>query len=110
MELKKTIKKQKICSTYYEVSYHEELKGDKNEELRGRIIYGEDKIMISTKHPIQRQLQALLHENLHAIADEYGFDYDEDEVNAWGNAIFALIIDNPKFFELILENNKKIRK
>ena len=104
------IKSVKICSTIYEIIFVTELKNEKGRELRGLIVYGEDRIYICTNYPVQRQLQALMHEVFHGLAEEYGLPNEEDEVNLYSNAMYCFMFDNPKVMNKWVKFNKGVAK
>ncbi|GAH04608.1 unnamed protein product, partial [marine sediment metagenome] len=101
--MKLNIKKQKIGSTYYDVKEIDDLRGDKNESLSGRILQDCCKILINKQHSYQTQLHTLLHEDVHGMFWEYKIDDVEDLVEPVANVFYALIIDNPKFIQKILD-------
>jgi len=108
--MKLNIKKQKIGGNYYSVEYVEHLQDGKGVDLSGRILEINHKIKICTDGDLQNQLQALLHEDVHGFCWEYSIKDIEDLVLPISNAFFALIIDNPKFIQKILDFAKKIKK
>ena len=108
--MKLNIKKQKIGSSYYNIEYVDELKDEKDNNLSGRILEINRLIKICTDGTEQNQLQAILHEDIHGICWEYGIKDVEDSVVAFSNGIYALIVDNPKFIQKILDYTKKLKK
>ena len=108
--MKLNIKKVKIGSSYYDVEYVDELKDEKGTNLSGRIFEINRLIKICTESTIQHQLQVLLHEDLHGLLWEYGITDMEDVVIPLSNALYALIIDNPKYIQKILDYTKELKK
>ncbi|GAH18100.1 unnamed protein product [marine sediment metagenome] len=108
--MKLNIKKQKIGSSVYNVEYVADLQDKKGTDLAGRIWEIDKKIKICTDGTEQNQLQALLHEDLHGVCWEYGIKDIEDFITVFSNGIYALIVDNPKFIQKILDYTKKIKK
>lgn len=108
--MKLNIKKQKIGSSIYKVEYFSKLTDDKGIDLAGRILEINRLIKICTDGDEQNQLQALLHEDIHGVCWEYGIKDVEDFITVFSNGIYALIIDNPKFIQKILDYTKKLRK
>ena len=103
------IKKVKIGSSYYDVDYVDELEVD-GRTLFGRILEVYRQIKVCTNGTEQNQLQTLLHESLHGIMWEYDVKDAEEDVLKLSNGIYALIVDNPKFIQKILDYTKKIKK
>jgi len=108
--MKLNIKKQKLGGTYYDVEEVDDLRGDKNESLSGRIFQDQCKILLNKQHSYQQKLHTLLHEDTHGMFWEWTIDGAEDLVEPVSNGFYALIIDNPKFIQKILDFNKKLRK
>jgi hypothetical protein len=106
--MKLNIKKVKIGSSRYDVEYVYDLKKN-DEDLSGRIFAANRLIKISSDSSYQNQLQTLIHESLHGICWEYAVKDIEDIVEPISNGIYALIIDNPKFIQKILDYTKKLK-
>lgn len=103
--MKLNIKKTRVGSSFYDVEYVKKLKGSNDVELSGRIWEQIRLIKIVDTESYQKQLQTLLHENVHAMCWEYAVKVAEEEniVEPLTNAFFAFIMDNPKFIKLILK-------
>ena len=84
-------------------------KNEKGNDLAGTIWEINHSIKISTEGDIQNQLQALLHEDTHGILWEYEIKDLEEVVTALAKGFYALIVDNPKFIQKILDYTKKIK-
>ncbi len=97
----------KVGSTLYDVNFVKKLKNERNDELYGHIDYCELNIDVCNKYPLLRQLQTILHETIHAIDDELGNDRTEKETNQLSNALYAFIIDNPIYIQMILDYQKE---
>ena len=108
--MKLNIKKAKVGSSYYDVEYIDELKGESGRDLSGRIWETNRLIKIISTESYQKQLQTLLHECIHGICWEYGIKDLEDVVEPISNGLYALIIDNPKFIQKILDYTKELKK
>jgi hypothetical protein len=107
--MKLNIKKVKIGSSIYDVEYVRDLTSNGN-EISGRIWEIDKLIKICTDGTYQNQFQTLLHESVHGICWEYGIKDIEDFVVVLSNGIYALIVDNPKFIQKILDYTKKLKK
>ena len=103
--MKLNIKKTRVGSSFYNVGYVEKLKGDNDVALSGRVWEATREIKICNTESYQKQLQTLLHENLHAMCWEYVIKVTEEEniVEPLTNVLFAFIMDNPDFIKLILK-------
>lgn len=67
-------------------------------EYGGEIHFKDLKINIRPTSRRRREA-CFLHEVMHAIFDNLGYkDHDEKELDALSNALYALIVDNPKMF------------
>ena len=108
--MKLNIKKQKIGSTYYDVEEVDDLRGDENQSLSGRIFQDQGKILINKQHSYQQKLHTLLHEDTHGLFWEYTVNNEEELVEVIANAFYALIVDNPKFIQKILDYTKELKK
>jgi len=107
--MKLNIKKSKIGSSYYSIEYVDEIIED-GRRLSGNIWEENRKIKVVTWECYQKQLQTLLHENVHGICWEYNIGSANTIVEPLSNGFFAFIIDNPKFIQKILDFAKKIKK
>ena len=108
--MKLNIKKCKIGSSYYDVKYVDELKGENGRNLSGRIWEITRLIKIDNTESYQKQLQTLLHESVHGLLWEYGIKDMEDVVEPLSNAFYGLIVDNPKYIQKILDYTKELKK
>ena len=108
--MKLNIKKTRIGSSYYDVDYVDHLQDEKGNDLSGRIFQISRRIKIDKASSYQSQLQTLLHECVHAIFWEYAVKDVEDIVEPLSNGIYALIMDNAKFIQKILDYTKKLKK
>jgi len=108
--MKLNIKKQKIGSSYYDVEYVGELKGESGQDLSGRIWQCNRLIKIINTESYQSQLQTLLHESVHGLLWEYGIKDMEDVVEPLSNAFYGLMVDNPKYIQKILDYTKELKK
>ena len=108
--MKLNIKKCKIGSSYYDVKYVDELKGENGRDLSGRIWETIRLIKIDGTESYQKQLQTLLHEDLHGILWEYGIKDIEEVVEPLSNGFYALMIDNPRYIQKILDYAKELKK
>jgi hypothetical protein len=67
----------------------------------GEIDYNNNKISISKNQDVNRQHQTFLHEVIHGIYNNLGYtDHDEKQVDELAHALYQLIVDNPKLFEM----------
>ena len=96
------ITKLKICSSIYNIEYINNLVDEHNGRLHGYIEPYNLKIQINKKYPIIKQNQSILHEAIHGINSEYGFDFKEEIVDRLSNAVFAFLIDNKKYIGEII--------
>ena len=98
------IKKQKICGSYYNVQYVENLRDpEDNHKLDGRITEKNHLIQIENSLDFQGKLQTILHEDIHSIVWQFEIENAEKFIVQITNGIFALIVDNPEFIKKILK-------
>jgi hypothetical protein len=102
------ITKSKILGSYYDIKYVDDLRSpDDNHKLDGRIIEDGHLIKIDKNLDLQSQLQALFHEDVHAICWAYAIEDSEKFVRVITGGLFTLIVDNPKFIKAILKFAKQ---
>lgn len=53
------------------------------------------------KAPLLQQQEALLHELMHAIEEQYGFEMDHDHLTLQARGIIMILRDNPKLHKVL---------
>lgn len=108
--MKLNIKKVKIGSSYYDIKYIYDLRDIKNARFLG-FFNAAKKLIEIDDNCLQTELQALLHECIHGIVWDKAIKIDDEEkvIEPLASGLYALIIDNPKFIQKILDYTKKIR-
>ena len=101
-------KKVKIGSSYFDIEYCEDLKGETG-FLNGRIIDSQKLIQINAKIDLQSQHQTIIHESTHGICWDRNLDSSEETVEPLGNGIYSFIIDNIKLIEEIIKHTKRMK-
>lgn len=89
----------------YRVKEVERLTSDDHVRLRGDHNQNALEIRIDKDMDAQIERVTLLHELVHAIADERNLDLTEACVNQMSVGLAALLIDNPELTSLFLEKN-----
>ena len=94
----KRFKKMRIISSNYKITYHKELKDDK-EYLDGRILETSQEILVLEGMPYQRTLQVIMHEAMHGITFEIPINSnnEEDRNILLTTGVTCFIRDNPEF-------------
>lgn len=91
------VDKIKVGSVVYDVEEVEFVEINGNKNYMGKCDYHNTKIEILSSLSEERKKDVLVHELVHAIFDEAGFDdQDEDIVNRFGKVLCRVLIDNSK--------------
>lgn len=90
-------KKLKVGGLHYDVEITNQMHlGAAN--VSAEIMYDELKIRVAP-NPEGRMQEDFLHEMLHAIFHGLGYrDHDEKKIDELAQALYAVIVDNPKMF------------
>ena len=84
----------RVGSVNYEVRVVDDLH-DKGQELFGWVTYGDALIRIDSASSVGRKKNVLIHELLHAMLYEAGYDeQDEEMVRRLGNVMTQVLRDN----------------
>ncbi len=67
----------------------------------------EDTIKISEELSVSQQESTLLHEILHAVADNFGLDLPEQTISILEGGLYQVLKDNYDLDLLNIKNNKK---
>lgn len=100
-------KRLKIAGTTYHVEYVPEIMTDDGDELAGDCLGSAQRIRVSTSQGADRQRSTLLHEAVHAIADELNYNWPEELVLQAERMIWMLARDNPGLIRYIRERTKE---
>lgn len=84
----------KIGPYTYAVQTEEKIKGDRNEDLYGHIIYGPQQIKIEGGLSDERTTAIFLHEVVHGIDEYMGIGLSEKQVRRLGAGLAAFLRDN----------------
>ena len=98
------VKKVKIGSSIFNVNYVDGLK-DGNDSLYGHIEYSDLIITVNNKHHKRQQEKTILHEMVHAMAEENQINWNEKKIIVITNILMSLIIDNKQFFKDVLDGS-----
>ena len=83
----------------YTVNLTKALEDDNRNLLHGKIHYGSSQLHLNTDNEAQTQWQTLLHEAIHGILMEAGFNRDEHHDELWldcvTSGICRFLRDNP---------------
>ena len=90
------IKKLTIMGTQHSVRWNARLKDDWGD------FDAEKKLIRIAKAPLLQQRETLLHEVMHAIEEQYGFDMNHDHLTLMARGLLAVLRDNPEFREVLL--------
>lgn len=88
---KRLPKKLKVRNKVYKVRFVEELDDGK---LAGLCDFEDQEIHVATDFGYNESESTLLHELLHAISHEYGFDLSENKVLSLEEAIYKTFLKN----------------
>lgn len=88
----------KVGYKNYNIVHEKEVLDDEKEECFGLIEYDNETIRISDKYPRNMQMQTIVHELVHAVADKYHLEINksEREIDCMANGIYEIILDNPE--------------
>jgi hypothetical protein len=85
------IHKVKIGAIEYSVVEEAKIISDENRQLRGQIIYKENKIKVDLEMEEQSKRLSLLHEILHAISEHYVVKLNEDQVGRLADGLGSVL-------------------
>lgn len=95
------LKRVKIGPIVFDVVEEVNLIGE-NRRLDGRITYAEAKIRLDRDLNKQSMIQTLLHEMVHAVAQQLGRPIeDEDLIDAIAYSVYQVLQDNPDLWKEI---------
>ena len=102
-------KRIKAAGTTFRVEYHEKIMSAEPDsiELSGDCQFSQQRIRISLAQGEDKQKSTLLHETVHAIADELNYNWDEDTVLQAERIVWLLIRDNPGLVKYVKERTKE---
>jgi hypothetical protein len=72
------------------------------EEKYGECNLDKQLITIAPDMGIDRTLETILHESLHAIEEAGGFQISEKTLRGFSRGVYALLRDNPQFLKAVL--------
>lgn len=91
------------CGAFvYRVRCKKRLVSDEQERLYGQARHGELAILLDRGMHPANQRETLLHEVIHAVANERHLDLPEECVNQLSHGLAAILIDNPDFTAIFL--------
>ena len=64
-------------------------------------------IYINRKTDAFTQASSLVHETLHCIAAQYGFEIEEEKVRILENALVSFIVDNPTVIATLIKERSR---
>ena len=94
-------KRVKAAGTYYTVEYVDRIEADDGGELAGDCLGSAQRIRVSSTQGTDRQKSTLLHETIHAIADELNYDWPEGLVLQAERVFWLMARDNPGLIRYI---------
>lgn len=100
MPVKKPVRA-RIAGSYYKINYVPMIEHPEIGELAGDCNSSKQEIRISTNQVEDRQKTTLLHELIHAIADDLNYDWPEATVLQAERLTMMLLRDNPGLLEYI---------
>lgn len=80
-----------------------ELFMDSGDSLLGQSKHTEAELQIRNDMPPDRERLILWHEIFHAVENEAGFSFSEEQVRGMAAGLFAVLRDNPAFTTWLLE-------
>lgn len=91
--------KVKVAGIEYVVEFPEFVEIDGSRNYQGSASFRQDKIKVLNSLSKQRQEQVFVHELVHAIFNEAGYEEDdEDMVNRLGIVLYQVLKDNKIYF------------
>lgn len=92
----------KIISKRFTIEYQATGSADLDPEHSGECRTLEQRILIEDGQQPDTQKDTILHEVIHAIADEMDLDLSEEQVGGAAKGILAVLMDNPTFARYLL--------
>ena len=98
----------KIGGLVYDVNQTEYLR--LGSDYGGEILLRE--LVINIRESLNENVKkrSLLHEVIHAICDNLGYGHDEQKIDMFTGALFALIVDNPEMFCRDTDSTKPVER
>lgn len=94
----------KIGGLVYEIEFVDNWRegGTNNDDAIGHVFYRDLKIKVDNNYAGWKR-ETLLHEIIHAISDDRGLNFTEEQVGQFGKGLYQVMKDNPQVMLYIME-------